>query len=1140
MSEGRAMGGTRLATHERTRRLLNAVLAALLVLTTLAIIPSVANAEGDTVVVDEVPAETPPTTIATNDAPTQPTTPPPAPDPTEPTYRITLVKRVCDSYAQVHKNLTNPNHLHESLEPIGAPITWATVTPAHEEAESTCAPKAGWPFSIGTGISAPRRTDPPGSLSQVRGNYGTSIITQASTPLLDEFGVPTGASLAGAVTIELTPEQAARAENKRRLWISEGTNGPNGGVIPADYGFGILRCGSDIRNADNAEWVTFPNGSTHVFCYAYNVGMSEPRTPSLSIDKTAVDIDGAPYAHGNVAHPGQVINYEITVTNTGDAALTDVVVSDPDLDAPGLNCAWPNGAGELAVGDGQAVTLDDGDTVVCTGSHTATSADADNGDFHNTSTAESAQWRLSETDDETVPVAFVYTITFVKRVCNSYEDVLKNGSNPDNIAEAPEPLGGGQVTWHAVTPADEEASTDCQPESGWDFSMGSGIATPTPPGTLSQVTGNFGTAITTQDVTPLLDAQGQDTGETLEGAVTIELTDEQAALAARRRRLWVSEGLNGPDGAIIPDGYGFGILRCANDNRNADNVEWITYRGNATHVFCYAYNVALDPQITVTKTVDKPAIVAKDTVEFTIDIENTGNLTLTDLTLDDTMTFDGGSTHLTNCEIPGATTLAPGATTHASCTVVLDSSTHGENVLNTVTATAVTTVGDEVTDSANATVAITPPSVTVLGGSCISTPLSGYGFSLDEPLVEWSTTDWGPTFDPNTDTLELRIWSNDQDPSVDAPAITYEVPWDSDLLGQEPYASVAGAPDTDMIMFDGADGFLYWPGYDNTGWLGPDNGLAGIVYPGAEWRPAAYQFAFNPETDVQIAEYPPASTDCVPGGAITIDKLAGPLGTAPGSPDFVDDYTRPAGVQDVTWQVSVKNLTDYTLFDIAFVDDIAPSCVTAFNAAVQTNATGSFMDPQEELVFTCDTNVGDATVTNTARTGGFDLWGLELKQSEDDAATSTTAALGSIGDTVWTDTNSNGVQDGGEQGYAGATVRLTLPDSTTIDTTTDANGNYMFSNLAPGRYTVELVIGSIPLSGDSALTVTTASSFTIELASGQMYLDADFGIVNTLPKTGIDTETIVIISVSLLLLGGLAVLATTRRKQEEDHGTAVS
>ncbi len=56
---------------------------------------------------------------------------------------------------------------------------------------------------------------------------------------------------------------------------------------------------------------------------------------------------------------------------------------------------------------------------------------------------------------------------------------------------------------------------------------------------------------------------------------------------------------------------------------------------------------------------------------------------------------------------------------------------------------------------------------------------------------------------------------------------------------------------------------------------------------------------------------------------------------------------------------------------------------------------------------------------------------------------------GSIGDFVWNDTNGNGIQDPTETGISGATVTLTYPDGTTVNTTTNGTGGYLFSNLPP-------------------------------------------------------------------------------------------
>jgi hypothetical protein len=68
-------------------------------------------------------------------------------------------------------------------------------------------------------------------------------------------------------------------------------------------------------------------------------------------------------------------------------------------------------------------------------------------------------------------------------------------------------------------------------------------------------------------------------------------------------------------------------------------------------------------------------------------------------------------------------------------------------------------------------------------------------------------------------------------------------------------------------------------------------------------------------------------------------------------------------------------------------------------------------------------------------------------------------STGSITGSVFNDANNNGIKDSGELGIAGWTVFLDLQHDGKLDlgdpsTTTDSNGNFTFSNLAPGRYDI--------------------------------------------------------------------------------------
>lgn len=63
----------------------------------------------------------------------------------------------------------------------------------------------------------------------------------------------------------------------------------------------------------------------------------------------------------------------------------------------------------------------------------------------------------------------------------------------------------------------------------------------------------------------------------------------------------------------------------------------------------------------------------------------------------------------------------------------------------------------------------------------------------------------------------------------------------------------------------------------------------------------------------------------------------------------------------------------------------------------------------------------------------------------------------SVGNFVWKDTNNNGRFDSGELGLPNIVVRLlSASGSVLANTTTDANGQYLFANLSPGTYAVEI------------------------------------------------------------------------------------
>jgi hypothetical protein len=73
--------------------------------------------------------------------------------------------------------------------------------------------------------------------------------------LLDQDGQQiSGEMIAGATTIELSPEEAEQAQTRDQLWAQGGT--PEDPVLnqryPGQYGFGAVRCAVDALNPDCA------------------------------------------------------------------------------------------------------------------------------------------------------------------------------------------------------------------------------------------------------------------------------------------------------------------------------------------------------------------------------------------------------------------------------------------------------------------------------------------------------------------------------------------------------------------------------------------------------------------------------------------------------------------------------------------------------------------------------------------------------------------------------------------------------------------------------------------------------------------------------------------------------------------------
>ncbi len=95
-----------------------------------------------------------------------------------------------------------------------------------------------------------------------------------------------------------------------------------------------------------------------------------------------------------------------------------------------------------------------------------------------------------------------------------------------------------------------------------------------------------------------------------------------------------------------------------------------------------------------------------------------------------------------------------------------------------------------------------------------------------------------------------------------------------------------------------------------------------------------------------------------------------------------------------------------------------------------------------------------------------------------------------IGNWVWEDLNANGIEDAGEAGLGNVTVQLRQGSTVVATTISSASGEYLFSGLNPGTYTVVF----LKPKGYSFSPVTNQASKVIDFATGSTDQGAFFQV----------------------------------------------
>ena len=217
-----------------------------------------------------------------------------------------------------------------------------------------------------------------------------------------------------------------------------------------------------------------------------------------------------------------------------------------------------------------------------------------------------------------------------------------------------------------------------------------------------------------------------------------------------------------------------------------------------------------------------------------------------------------------------------------------------------------------------------------------------------------------------------------------------------------------------------------------------------------------------------------------------------------------DPQTYHSVGQEIEYSFTVKNIGDVELHSITIDDPL----ITVQGGPLTSLEVGESDSTTFSGVYTiAETDIKARQVVNVATVHGQDVHGQQV--SADDHETITwkpQPQLGSIGDFVWLDANGDGIQDPDEPGVAGVTVRLLSETGEELRvTTTDSEGFYLFTKLVDGVYEIEFVrpggyVFTVPHAGadpeqDSDADPVTGLTGPITLAPGQHRRDIDAGLI---------------------------------------------
>ncbi|MCB8925923.1 MAG: DUF11 domain-containing protein [Ardenticatenaceae bacterium] len=801
------------------------------------------------------------------------------------------------------------------------------------------------------------------------------------------------------------------------------------------------------------------------------------QNPALILDKALfgyADED----ASGTITL-NDVLTYTFTTTNTGNVTLTGVTIVDPLPGLSALTCDQP-----------QPATLAVGGTLTCSAAYIVMQADVDAGAVNNTATADSDQTG-PDTDSETVPVSQNPALVLDKALFGyADEDVSGTITLNDVLTYTFTTTNTGNVTLTGVTivdPLPGLSVLSCDQSQPATLAVG-GTLTCSATYTITQANVDTGavnnTATTDSDQTgPETDSEtvpvSQNPALVLDkalfgyadedGSGTVTLNDVLTYTFTTTNTgnvtltgVTIVDPLPGLSGlscdhsqpATLAVG---GTLTCSatytvtqtdvdagvvNNTATADSDQTGPETDSETVPVTQGPALVLDKALFGYADEDgSGTITLNDVLTYTFTTTNTGNVTLTGVTIVDPLP---GLSAL-SCDQVQPATLTVGDTLTCTATYTVTQADVDAGVVNN-TATADSIETDPVDDSETVPVPQNPALV------------------LDKALFGYADEDSSGTVTLNDVLTYTFTTTNTGNVTLNGVTIVDPLPGLSVLSCDQtqPATLAVGGTLTCTATYIVMQADVDAGAVNNTATADSDQ--------------------TGPDTDSETVSVPQ-------NPALVLDKAL--FGYAD------EDGSGTVTLNDVlTYTFTTTNTGNVTLTGVTIVDPLPGlSALSCDQPQPATLAVGGTLTCSATYIVT-QTDV-DAGVVNNTATADSDQTGPET-----DSETVPVLQNASVGDFVWLDLNGNGLQDGGEPGLANVTVNLyTSGGSFVSATSTDSSGAYAFTNLVPGSYYVEFVLpsgyaftyanqGADTVDSDANVTTGQTAVFTLTAGENETTWDA--------------------------------------------------